>query len=788
MANKYLDYNGLLYFWGKIKAKLADKSDKTETITNITRSGTTFTATRADNSTFTFTQQDNTVAKTTTTPKANGTAAIGTETKYAAGDHVHPSQTTISGNAGTATTLQTARNLDGISFNGSANIHHFAICETAAATGDKIATVEDSMTFTLAKGAIVFVKFTYSNTATSPSLNVNNTGLKAIKRYGTTAPGTTTESSWNVGSVVGFMYDGSYWQMIGFLNSTYTNASFGIGYGTTSTGSSTITKAVTLSNYAKRAGGIVAIKFTNAVTTSTLSLNINSTGAVDVSYKGSTTFPTNLIKAGDIAYFVMRTTSAFDFLGVDNRASATTPKAPGTASVGTEECYSRGDHVHPAQNTYTSIYTPTDTADTYASQSASSSTESFYFLEGDNIKIRKVSTNSPQGLTISNTYQYYHYYGVCSTAASIGDEGTPAKTVTISNEDGNGNTVPFSTAAGTIFTIKFSNDALSWGAPTGTLNINGLGAVGVSLYNGGAADIYAGDIVTFIQTASAYAIISINRHGGNYNRVKVGSEYMTANMGAGVDAPGVLELAEGTHIDLGLSDGNRLLTIGFTGKIGSSELVDNVYLGQAYGSSNSSTSASQTASITNYALRTGGIVAIKFTNDVPASSTLNISVTGAKSIYHKGSAIAAGVIKAGNTATFMYDGTRYQLLAVDSSVSVATTSSNGLMSSSDKTKLNKLVFSGSVIDSSILPSFVDDVIEVWPITGKTELAADWLADNNGGTTPITPEVGKIYVLMADTTSYSTNSQFRWGGSGYVKMNDGGVSSITNAEIDTICET
>jgi hypothetical protein len=34
------------------------------------------------------------VPKTTTTPKANGTAAIGTETAYAAGDHVHPTDTT----------------------------------------------------------------------------------------------------------------------------------------------------------------------------------------------------------------------------------------------------------------------------------------------------------------------------------------------------------------------------------------------------------------------------------------------------------------------------------------------------------------------------------------------------------------------------------------------------------------------------------------------------------------------------------------------------------------------
>lgn len=58
-----------------------------------------------------------------TTPKANGTAAVGSETaSFARGDHVHPLQTSVSGNAGTATKLATARTINGTSFDGSANI------------------------------------------------------------------------------------------------------------------------------------------------------------------------------------------------------------------------------------------------------------------------------------------------------------------------------------------------------------------------------------------------------------------------------------------------------------------------------------------------------------------------------------------------------------------------------------------------------------------------------------------------------------------------------------------
>ena len=88
------------------------------------------------------------------------------------------------------------------------------------------------------------------------------------------------------------------------------------------------------------------------------------------------------------------------------------------------------------------------------------------------------------------------------------------------------------------------------------------------------------------------------------------------------------------------------------------------------------------------------------------------------------------------------------------------------------------------IDSQYLPSYVDDVVEAYPVSGATALARGWLSETSGGSA-LTPEAGKIYILMADSGDYTTNSQFRWSGSTYVKLADGGVSSITNAEIDTI---
>ena len=90
----------------------------------------------------------------------------------------------------------------------------------------------------------------------------------------------------------------------------------------------------------------------------------------------------------------------------------------------------------------------------------------------------------------------------------------------------------------------------------------------------------------------------------------------------------------------------------------------------------------------------------------------------------------------------------------------------------------------SKIDSQYLPSYVDDVVEAYIVSGATALSSGWLSESNGGAA-LTPYTGKIYVIMNGNDTYPTNSQYRWGGTQYVKLNDGGVSAITNAEIDSI---
>ena len=90
----------------------------------------------------------------------------------------------------------------------------------------------------------------------------------------------------------------------------------------------------------------------------------------------------------------------------------------------------------------------------------------------------------------------------------------------------------------------------------------------------------------------------------------------------------------------------------------------NASLGQGYTTCNTTATAIE-ASLSDYLLSKGGIVSIKFIRAVPANATLNINSQGAKSIYYRGEAITANVIKAGDIATFIYYSSAYQLISID---------------------------------------------------------------------------------------------------------------------------
>ena len=146
---------------------------------------------------------------------------------------------------------------------------------------------------------------------------------------------------------------------------------------------------------------------------------------------------------------------------------------------------------------------------------------------------------------------------------------------------------------------------------------------------------------------------------------------------------------------------------------------------------------------------------------------------------------------AGATA-YQKPGTGIPATDLASAVQTQLTAASNAIPTTQKGAVNGVcpLNASSKIDSTYLPSYVDDVIEAYARSGQTPLSQNWLATGSASGTVISPESGKIYVLMNDVTSgndvlYSANSQFRWATNTYTKLNDGGITAITNAEIDQI---
>ena len=234
-------------------------------------------ASGADNVAFTQTQ---------TSGSEIGTISINsTNTKLYA-----PIQTDVSGNAGTATALQTARLIDGASFDGSSNIIHYGVCSNTGSETTKNVSISSFTGTTLAAGARVFVKFAYSTIATSAAkLNVSGTGAYSILIRDGATPGFPA-GYWDAGDVVEFVFSGNSWIVV--------------GRGVASTGAYGVTKL-------------------SSSVSSTSELTAATTAAVSSAYALASGKPDLIPTTGVV------------------------PLMDGTASVGTSTTAARSDHVHP---------------------------------------------------------------------------------------------------------------------------------------------------------------------------------------------------------------------------------------------------------------------------------------------------------------------------------------------------------------------------------------------------------------------------------------------------------
>ena len=130
-------------------------------------------------------------------------------------------------------------------------------------------------------------------------------------------------------------------------------------------------------------------------------------------------------------------------------------------------------------------------------------------------------------------------------------------------------------------------------------------------------------------------------------------------------------------------------------------------LGVGYGTcGNGLPTLAKTVSISGYKLIVGGLVTIKFTYSVIANSTLNINSTGAQPINYNGAAIQSNIIQNGDIALFVYTGSAYELLTVNSkNVLPLTTSSDYIIcTTAASTSTKTATLSGFTLPTAASPS------------------------------------------------------------------------------------
>lgn len=125
---------------------------------------------------------------------------------------------------GGAAKLTTARYINGVAFNGTADTANYGTCGTAAATAAKVVACTG---FALKTGACIKVKFTVTNTVTPTAdapitLNVNNTGAKNVYYHGSLI---FSAGYLSTNRVLEFVYDGSNFHAVGDwdTNTKYSN-------------------------------------------------------------------------------------------------------------------------------------------------------------------------------------------------------------------------------------------------------------------------------------------------------------------------------------------------------------------------------------------------------------------------------------------------------------------------------------------------------------------------------------------------------------------------------------
>ena len=640
------------------------------------------------------------VTYSTSAPAANGTASAGSANNVARGDHVHPLQTSVSGNAGSANKVNNALSIqlnggDATTFDGSAaksiditpagigasasgHTHNYAGSSSAGGAANSANKVNNNLVIKINGGTTEGTNMFTFNGSAGKTIDIKASALGAPAshthddRYYT-----ETEIDTKLGEVQDDIqaavdgYEGAIEGAKTELQTAINNEATSRAHADNALdarldvleGSGTGSVAKALADAKSYADTKVAAVLDSAPET------LDTLNELAAALGDDPNFATTIANqiGGKAPTSHASTATTYGVSSASNyghaKASGTTPKANGTAAVGSEtSSFARGDHVHPLQ---TSVSGNAGTATKFASAQSVA-------LTGDVTGSASSQAGWSVATTLSNS-------GVTAGSYGPSADASPAHKGTF--------TVPYIT----------------------------------------------------------------------------------------VDAKGRVTAASTKTITLP-ADNNTTYT--------------NQSLGNGYGTcATEEATTAKVVTLSGYSLVINGQVSVKFTYAVPASATMNINSKGAKNIYYKGAAIVAGVIKAGDIATFIYDGTQYQLIAIDrwqddtaksisglsvsgktitytkvngttgtittqdTTYSAATTSANGLMSSSDKTKLNGIA-TGAEVNQNAFAKFT-----IGSTTIEADAKQDTLTFVAGSNITLTPDAtnDKITIAATDTVYTHPNS-------------------------------
>ena len=279
------------------------------------------------------------VTYSTATPKANGTASVGSLGEVARADHIHPLQTTVSGNAGSADKLSTARTITignkSNTFDGTANI-----------------------TYTLAQIGAAESGHNHDSTYSKTNHTHNYAGSSSAGGVATSAAKLATPVTLTIGAK-GKTFDGSAnqsWSLseIGAYSNKGGTLGGTINYQFTGTGGHAIgldwtnndtdkTKFGGIGGLAN--AGVGSILYMGWGASPWVAANNFCVSSSAIKYKNN-----KIYHAGDKPTLSELGAAAASH-GTHVTYATTTPKANGTAAIGSSTEVARADHVHPLQTT-----------------------------------------------------------------------------------------------------------------------------------------------------------------------------------------------------------------------------------------------------------------------------------------------------------------------------------------------------------------------------------------------------------------------------------------------------